>query len=233
MAGRKMLKLQRGVHAYTLSAAILQYGARESMDLAIRGLYDNSTVDGRRPQMMRMTLDDIVSHYIRDHRDRACREMCFFAIQKSSALAIRKAALCELPSGKRHSHQRRIPKAALEAAERRLQAVGERLADACNFEVLHSLVASEIRCIPGIGELTVYDVAHRIGAHFGKAPESVHLHRGTREGARAFLLKGDTITSEELPEAFWQLTAAEIEDCLCIYKEQIKVAMRDQRASEK
>ena len=61
-----------------------------------------------------MTYDEIVSDYIREYRDDACAEMRFFEIQRSPSAAIRKAALCELPSGKRHPDQRCIPKALLE-----------------------------------------------------------------------------------------------------------------------
>jgi len=56
-----------------------------------------------------MTLEEIVSDYIREYRDDARAQMRFFEIQRSPSAVIHKAALCELPSGKRHPHQRRIP----------------------------------------------------------------------------------------------------------------------------
>src|SRR5271156_1765197 len=111
-----------------------------------------------------MTLDEIVSNYIHAYRDRARAEMRFFEIQRSPSAAIRRAALCELPSGKRHPHQRRIPKALLELAEDRLQAIGRKLAKAADFSALHRLVEGKIGNIKGIGALTVYDITHRIGA---------------------------------------------------------------------
>lgn len=137
-----------------------------------------------------MTLDEIVSDYIREFRDKARAEMRFFEIQRSPSAAIRKASLCELPSGKRHPHQRRIPKALLEQAEARLQAVARKLAKAADFAAIHRLVEDEIGSIKGIGALTVYDIAHRIGAHFRMAPQLVYLHAGTRTGARAFNIRG-------------------------------------------
>jgi hypothetical protein len=74
--------------------------------------------------------------------------------------------------------------------------------------------------IPGIGELTVYDTALRIGAHFGLEPERVYVHAGTREGARAlgFENRRTTIDMNELPEPLQRLSAREAEDMLCIYK---------------
>jgi hypothetical protein len=52
-----------------------------------------------------MTLDEIVGDYIREYRDRARAQIRFFEIQRSPSTAIRKGALCELPSGKRHPLQ--------------------------------------------------------------------------------------------------------------------------------
>jgi hypothetical protein len=64
-----------------------------------------------------MTFDEIVSDYICGYRDRERAEMRFFEIQRSPSAAIRKAAVCQRPSGKRHSHQRRIPGPLLEQVE--------------------------------------------------------------------------------------------------------------------
>jgi hypothetical protein len=48
--------------------------------------------------------------------------------------------------------------------------------------------------------------------------EAVYLHAGTREGARALNLSGKTIDVRELRK----LSAEEIEDCLCIYKDALR-----------
>ena len=90
-----------------------------------------------------------------------------------------------LKSGKRHDHQRRIPKRLLEQVETKLQAIRRKLSNATDFDVLHRLVEQEIGGIRGIGALMVYDISHRIGAYFGKAPERVYLHAGVRVGAPA------------------------------------------------
>jgi len=73
-----------------------------------------------------VTLEEIVGDYVRECRDDARAEMRFFQIQRKPSDAIRKAALCVLPSGKRHPHQRRIPRTLLGAVEGRLQGVGGR-----------------------------------------------------------------------------------------------------------
>jgi hypothetical protein len=177
-----------------------------------------------------MTLAEIVSDYIREYRDDARAEMRFFEIQRSPSAAIRKAALCMLPSGKRHPHQRRIPKAVLEQAEAGLQAIGRSLAKAADFDYLHRLIQQQIGGIRGVGALTVYDIAHRLGAYFGKAPEMVYLHAGTRTGARVFKISGDSVHTKNLPHAFFLLKPAEIEDCLCIYKDELRNGARARAA---
>jgi hypothetical protein len=168
-----------------------------------------------------MTFDEVVSDYIHEFRDDAREEMRDFEIERSPSAAIRRAALCEWQDGKRHPHQRRIPRALLEQIEGRLQANRRHLAQAGDFAALHKLLDEEIGSIKGIGALTVYDIAHRIGAFFGKAPERVYLHAGTRIGARAFNITGDSFDPEILPQPFSRLSPAEIEDCLCIYKDEL------------
>jgi hypothetical protein len=50
----------------------------------------------------------------------------------------------------------------------------------------------------------------------------LYLHRGTKEGTAALGLRGETLDAAALPAAFSRLTPAEIEDCLCIYKDTIR-----------
>jgi hypothetical protein len=173
-----------------------------------------------------MTFDQIVADYVRTQRPYAQAEMMDFVNEPSPSAAIRRAALCELKDGKRHPHQRRIPKRLLEHVEIKLQAVRRRLSKAANFAALHSLVDGEIGRIKGIGALTVYDIAHRIGAYFGKAPERVYLHAGARVGAKAFGITGDSFAPNILPKPFARLEPSEIEDCLCIYKAELKGGTR-------
>ena len=174
-----------------------------------------------------MTLDEIVNAYIRTQRPHTGAEMEDFANEPSPSVAIRRAALCELKRGKRHDHQRRIPKWLLEQVETKLQAIRRSLSNAPNFDALHRLVEQEIGDMKGIGALTVYDISHRIGAYFGKAPERVYLHAGVRVGARALGIGGDSFDPKILPKPFARLAPSEIEDCLCIYKDELLGGARD------
>jgi hypothetical protein len=106
--------------------------------------------------------------------------------------------------------------------EAKLQGIGRKLAKAQDFGALHRMIDEEIGGMRGIGALTVYDIAHRIGAHFGKMPELVYLHAGTRVGARVFNINGDSFDPKVLPKPFARLAPYEIEDCLCIYKGELR-----------
>jgi hypothetical protein len=181
--------------------------------------------------MRPMTFEDIVRDYIRNYRDAARAEMETFRHERSRTATIRRAALCEFPDGKRHPHQYLIPKRLLELAEDHLQAAAKRIADARDFDALHEIVKHEIGSVHGIGKLMVYDIAHRIGAYFGKSPRLIYLHRGTKDGAAILGFKGETLNPALLPAAFSGLTAAEAEDCLCIYKDELRHATDFQRSN--
>lgn len=163
----------------------------------------------------------IVQDFIIVYRERSARELRFYKIQPTLERAIEVAALAQLPSGKRHPHQRRIPQAVLEEVRDCL--LSTNLQAYKTFSELIAAVKLHISNIKGIGDLTVYDTTHRIGAYLGLEPEIVYLHAGTREGARAIgIAKGQkTVRIDELPSPFHMLTPSEVEDCLCLYKDEL------------
>ena len=93
------------------------------------------------------------------------------------------------------------------------------------FDELYEQVAVALRPIRGIGLLTIYDTAHRIGAFLHLSPEQVYLHAGVRTGAKALGL-GDwraKLPMSMFPVVFQRLRPEQVEDCLCIYKSQLQV----------
>ena len=100
-----------------------------------------------------MTLDEIVSSYIREYRTLARAEMRSSEKDSTVSSAIRRAALCQWPNGKRHEHQYRIPGSLLEQAEGSLQGIARKLGQAADFAALYDLLEQEIGSIHGIGEL--------------------------------------------------------------------------------
>jgi hypothetical protein len=164
----------------------------------------------------------IAADYQQYHRRPAAKELRHFRMLRTDQEAISKAALAQLPTGKRHPHQYRIPLAALQESERRLLGNLPVLRQAKSFDHLFELVAAIIQPIRGIGELAVYDTAVRVGARFECEPTKVYLHAGTRLGAKALGLvwRNATLELTELPVELRTLTARELEDLLCIYKDE-------------
>lgn len=164
---------------------------------------------------------DVVAHYLKTRRGNR-PEQRRFADMPDLETAVAAAAACTNAKGKRYSHQRRLPRTALEEA-------GERLAEAdlasCEtFDELHERIEEATREIYRFGPLAVYDTAARIGAFLRLEPERVYLHTGSHTGALAIGLgrKKKILEVSDLPSEFHVLTGGEIEDCLCVYKKQLK-----------
>jgi hypothetical protein len=166
----------------------------------------------------------IVDTYLRDKAAGEDAYLRFYRIQRTLAAAVEKSAMAELPSGKRFSHQRRIPRATLLAAKAALVAVD--FSVCASFDELYDLVATTIGPIPGVGELTIYDTAHRLGAYLELSPNFVYVHAGVRDGLKALKIdhRRKKIAVSELPPAFGRLRPEQVEDCLCIYKRQLRAA---------
>jgi hypothetical protein len=164
----------------------------------------------------------IASDYQQRHRRPAAKELRHFRILRTDEEAISKAALAQLPTGKRHPHQYRIPPTALQESEHRLLDNLPGLRRVESFDHLFELIAAIIQPIRGIGEVAVYDTALRVGARFGLEPSKVYLHAGTRLGAKALGLawRNAALELTELPIELRTLTARELEDLLCIYKDE-------------
>jgi hypothetical protein len=160
----------------------------------------------------------IVRAYIAHCRPGAHEELSSFRAEPTLAAAIQRAGMAMRTDGKRYDHQRRIPLAALEAATSRLRRAPLHMAR--DFDQLLRTVGRIIRPVHGVGELTVYDTALRIGSKLDLLPTRVYLHSGTREGARALDLnwRAPYLEPEDFPPEFLELQPHEIEDCLCIFR---------------
>lgn len=91
-----------------------------------------------------------------------------------------------------------------------------------DFEHLYDTVRGLIRPIKGIGDLTTYDTALRLGHIYGLRPQQyVYLACGAKKGAEKLYARKDFRFRE--PYSFFEpllgtLDAQEIEDFLCIMK---------------
>jgi hypothetical protein len=93
-----------------------------------------------------------------------------------------------------------------------------------SFDQLHGRVEGSLGEIAGIGPLTIYDMAHRLGNVIGHAPQQVYLHAGTRAGAKALGVdyRKKRLPVDAFPKEFHRLRPEQIEDCLCIYKDRLR-----------
>lgn len=128
---------------------------------------------------------------------------------------------------KKYSHQHRITRYILDAYKNKLLPIENEFKTCKNFDEVYKLF-KEHR-IPGIGNLTIYDVALRVSQNYGIYPDKVYLHAGTTKGAlNAGLIKKfsrkDTLTISEITEKLQWLKDIEphiIEDFLCVCKDNI------------
>ncbi len=164
-------------------------------------------------------LDALVDEYVDVIRPQVQQEIGRFKDMPDLKTAINQAALARNKDGKCDSHQRRVGLKKLGVFEKVLQKHICDIAACTTFDELHTLIAGYKT--DGVGELTIYDTAVRIGYYIGLSPGSVYLHAGTRVGARNFGLvsRDGRISKENLPDILRRLSAREVEDFLCIYKD--------------
>jgi hypothetical protein len=133
--------------------------------------------------------------------------------------AVERAVASRRPNGKMHNHQSKVK----EVDRRRF---GYAIVDAIDpekdlsFDDLYDRLR-EIRP-KGIGPVTTYDVATRIGAFLDIEPEQLYLHAGVLEGWKV-LHGGRVPVAIRLPREMWpkplrQLPADQVEDLLCCYR---------------
>lgn len=176
---------------------------------------------------MRKKINAIINHYKKWRASNPDKWILHTCAQIDMKSAISVAALSIDSAGKRNHHQRRLKKETLEQIETNLLLRIDDISSTKNFSQLLKII--EECKVKGIGALTCYDVANRIGNRLKLQPEFVYLHAGTKKGIENLLgskVKQRSIKKNELPEPFKSsgLTCHEIEDILCIYKDKFKTS---------
>jgi hypothetical protein len=158
--------------------------------------------------------------YIRFPPSRRDRVITFAGAAPSFRTAVQRACMSRDEQGKMHNHQSRVPAATLRALSVRLMSRYVSARRCRDFDELHDLVRA--MGVKGIGPVTTYDVAVRIGAFLGHEPTSVYLHAGVRLGWES--LTGvrsngrDRIQRADLPPELLGCPADDVEDILCTYR---------------
>ena len=172
------------------------------------------------------TYEEIVDDYRKRFAPDINKEREFYgSLNLDSAIA--NAGRAKTPEGKRHPHQCRLKKKTLEEVTRKLKEKAGSIKECESFESLHRLLQQWIGQIKGVAELMLYDTALRLGFYLELLPEEVYLHAGTREGAKNLKLRytRDTLPLSDFSgelQVFQPLKPYELEDCLCIYREDLK-----------
>lgn len=173
------------------------------------------------------TLTAFVAEYLRE-ASRCKDKLAYYRDAPNWREAVRRAAMAERLNEKgepkRHNHQRRIPRASLAEATRRILKAD--LQSAKDFDDLHDRISHVVQGIPKVKELTIYDTAHRIGAWMKPRlrPKFVYLHAGTWKGAKALLSLKHRLPKLPLsafPETMHNLRPDQAEDFLCIFKDDL------------
>lgn len=189
-----------------------------------------------RPTVYPETIDLITAEYGRGAAEREAEAAWWKADGKPFATVVDRIGMADL-SGKRHPHQRRLKSKALAEGTVALHRISDQLASAPDFLELWFRVQAAFRPIRGLGELAVYDATERLRHRLGLESEHViYLHAGARVGARR--LAGGRLKKEsawgilrwDVPMELRHLSTHEIEDILCIYKDELLLTPQQFRA---
>lgn len=178
-----------------------------------------------------MSLAGLVSHYIRRHRPRIGHLANHLKSFRTLEDAIWNGAGARTWDGKCDPHQRRIGNRRLSKFAAAVVERKKEIRRCRDFDEL--LVVIESARFAGIGKLAIYDAAVRIGVWFGQRPRQVHLHAGTTVGAKALGLptRDGVLSVKQFPKTVQRLSACEIEDFLCIYKDVLRRQPRSHRSA--
>lgn len=135
--------------------------------------------------------------------------------------AVERAVLSRRPNGKMHNHQSKVKQDDRLRFGYRIIRKLENDGPPDGFDELYDWLGE---CkVKGIGPVTHYDVATRVGAYLGLQPLRLYLHAGVLEGWKALDLPvekrwGGRVPVGEWPKPLQALPADEVEDLLCCYR---------------
>lgn len=147
------------------------------------------------------TMHDIVKCYINRRLSGLYDEFYYYMdiyYKKGFSKVIEIVAEASTIGNKRHSHQRRIIKPAIDEAKIILSTLEYKLAKVTSFENLYIIAYENLITTNGIGPLYIYDAALRIGVICGHYPKDVYLHCGSKVGAKYLGFRGCETISRKI-----------------------------------
>ena len=174
-------------------------------------------------------LERIIKHYKLKSKKQIDSLILFSMAQKSLKEAIEVAAKSVDEHNKVHFHQRRVEKPELISFSERLILREAAINSANIFDDIFEIINSEKN--EYISELTVYDVAQRIGAFKNIYSDKIYLQSGTKIGAENLLGRLNNskfLMREDLPSPFQRpdFTIADIEEILFQYKDEFEYCVK-------
>lgn len=174
------------------------------------------------------SFDDLVDNYRKRNQQREIVETAYVFQGNDFKEIVDRSVKSKFPyTGdiiKMHPHQYRIGAQKLNNLASILVESIDYLQVAPNFDALYQEIERIVvfRSIVGIGPLTIYDIACRIGSCTNRTPDKVYLHAGAAAGARHLKIQGKTAPVEAFPPSFAALSADDIESLLCVYAADIQ-----------
>lgn len=135
--------------------------------------------------------------------------------------ALERAWISRFADGKMHPHQRRVSSKLAQGLKvsREDAALPEHFE---TFEELYKWLEYVAYRVKGLGAMTTYDVAQRLGMWLDLSPNVVYLHAGTAEAAKKFGIEGKIAPLTAFPPEIQALGCTHAENFLCIYKSEIQ-----------
>ena len=161
-------------------------------------------------------VDDYINKYRRYNKLTFRKYQSLENIEK----AINNSALALDIKNQKSDHQYRIKIEALELSRKTLLHNKKKISSCKDFNSLLKLIETLLEDVKGLGELYYYDTSLKLGSYLKIFPDYIYLHRGTREGAKYLGLdyKKVYVNKSDLPNELQILEPYELEDFLCIYK---------------
>jgi hypothetical protein len=135
----------------------------------------------------------------------------------------------------KHPHQKRIPNSILNRFTLKLLRKKKEIQLVSNFKSLYLLI--DHNKISGIGDLTVYDTALRIGFYLKVYPTKLFVQAGSKIGYMRLVNVShvsNPVDNGCIPECLRKVKKYHLENFLCIYKEcfLIKEFLSDKKIDE-
>lgn len=166
------------------------------------------------------TLSALVTEYLQDYENCYKNEDKWWADRNITwSEAIERAWRSLNTDGKMYTHQYRVGKKLLSEGLKICLSHNRQSDSFNNFHAVYLWIKSITNLTTGLGLVTTYDVARRLGSWLGMHPTMVYLHGGAADGAKKLGIKGETVPLNDFPEEIQSLGATHAENFLCIYKD--------------